>query len=124
MSVKFDSLSSRVVASASLDGTCQITSCYLKEVDNNQTITPFGNMGSGPFGNVDSFGETLLKVDCNGWINYCAFSPDCNTLAFCTQDCEVGFLNVSDAGSGKSKAKPDKVNLRTNPLLVTTTLSS
>ena len=119
VSVKFDGLSSRVVASASLDGTCQITSCYLKEVDTAETITPFGNMGSGPFGSVESFGETLLKVDCNGWINYCAFSPDCNTLAFCTQDCELNLTNVSDVGSsgGKSKAKPDKVNLRSNPLL-------
>jgi len=111
VSVKFDTLSSRVMASSSLDGTCQITSCFEADLDSSST--------AGPFGMVSTIGETLLSVSCNGWINFVTFSPSCNSICYGTQDCELNFCNVSDVGSsaGKSKAKPEKLMLRGNPHL-------
>jgi len=109
--VVFDSLSSRVVASCSLDGTCQITSCFEEELDKSST--------SGPFGSVSSYGDTLLSVSCNGWINFVSFSPNCNTICYGTHDCELNFADVSDVATsaGKSKPKADKLMLKGNPLL-------
>ena len=46
---RFDPQSGRVVASCSLDGTIQITSCYKEEIDASNT--------AGPFGSVTSYGE-------------------------------------------------------------------
>lgn len=68
---------------------------------------------------VTSFGETLMSVSCNGWINFVAFSPSCNTICYGTQDCELNFADVKDVGqsAGKSKVKAEKLMLRTNPLL-------
>jgi hypothetical protein len=37
VSVKFDPLSGRVVASASMDGKCYVTSCYFEQTDNGST---------------------------------------------------------------------------------------
>ena len=109
VSVKFDGLSSRVMASSSLDGTCQITSCFMAELDQNSK--------AGPFGSVTSTGVTLLSVSCNGWINFVCFSPSCDTICYGTQDCELNFCNVSDAAGGKSKPKAEKLMLKGNPHL-------
>ena len=73
VSVKLDPLSSRVCASASTDGTCLITSCYIKEVDTDS---------NGPFGNVTSFGETLISINSIGWMNTVSFSLDAKTLCY------------------------------------------
>ena len=73
--VKFDSLSSRVVASCSLDGTCSIISCY-SNLDDAST--------AGPFGMVTTYGETLVSISCNAWINFVCFSPNSNIIAFGT----------------------------------------
>ena len=66
--VKFDSLSGRAVASASLDGSVYITSSYYEDLDQGST--------AGPFGNVNSFGETLLSISSSTWINGLSFSPN------------------------------------------------
>lgn len=60
-----------------------------------------------------------MSVSCNGWINFVAFSPSCNTICYGTQDCELNFADVKDIGqsAGKSKPKAEKLMLRTNPLL-------
>lgn len=93
--VRFDPLSGRVVCSGSLDGTVMITSAYLKEQDVD---------GSGPFANVTSYGETLLSVTSNGFINHVAFTPDASNICYLTHDCELNFAEVSNcADSGKSK---------------------
>jgi len=42
VSVKFDPLSSRVIASASIDGTVVISSAYDPDLDANSTAGPFG----------------------------------------------------------------------------------
>ena len=46
VSVKFDPLSSRVVASASVDGTVCISSAFDPELDSNSTAGPFGSVST------------------------------------------------------------------------------
>lgn len=68
----------------------------MKELDKNS---------NGPFGKVETFGETLMSITRNGWINGIAFSPDCKTLCYVSHDCEVSFEDVSSTGDqGKSKS--------------------
>lgn len=73
VSVCFDPQSSRVLASASTDGECRITTCYLKEVDTDS---------NGPFGKVSSFGECLIKLSSIGWINSVVFSPNSSQICY------------------------------------------
>lgn len=89
-SVRFDPQSGRVVASASIDGKCLITSCFNQLTDASLT--------AGPFGSVSSYGETLLSFTAIGWINFVTFSSDANTLCYSTQDCELNFVDVSNGG--------------------------
>jgi hypothetical protein len=71
----------------------------------------------GPFGKITSYGETLVNIQQSGWCNFVAWSPSCNSIAYGTQDCDLGFADVSEAAGGKAKIKPNVINLRTNPLL-------
>ena len=89
VTVNFDSQSGRVCASGSTDGTCQITTCFMKGVDEEST--------QGPFGSVTTFGETLLLFASNGWVNSVNFSPDSLTFCYATHDCELNFIDVSKA---------------------------
>ena len=75
--VRFDPLSSRVVASASADGNCYITSCYVRGVDDESK--------AGPFGEVTSFGEQLISFSAVAWINTVSFSPDSKTLVYASK---------------------------------------
>lgn len=92
--MRFDPLSSRVVASASLDGTVQITSVFQDDLDKDS---------AGPFGNVTSFGETLVSITCNAWANFVSFSPSGKSIAFGTHDCELNFADISNCTAEKSK---------------------
>ena len=104
---KFDPLSGRVIVSASLDGTIQIHSAYVEELDKDS---------AGPFGNVTSTGETLQTIQCNGWVNYINFSPNSELICYVTHDCELNFTNVSSAASGeKSKLETKKIFHHGNP---------
>eukprot|EP00344_Euplotes_crassus_P011469 CAMPEP_0197003386 /NCGR_PEP_ID=MMETSP1380-20130617/7672_1 /TAXON_ID=5936 /ORGANISM="Euplotes crassus, Strain CT5" /LENGTH=357 /DNA_ID=CAMNT_0042421883 /DNA_START=18 /DNA_END=1091 /DNA_ORIENTATION=- len=47
----------RVIASVSFDGTCKILSAYMKDVDEEETKTPFGD--------VTTFGECLANLSVN-----------------------------------------------------------
>jgi WD40 repeat protein len=73
--VRFDPLSSRVVASASVDGSVFITSCYEPELDAKSTAGPFGNVQS-------EFGEVLYKFNTSAWINTLSFSPSGQNFVF------------------------------------------
>jgi hypothetical protein len=53
VTVQFDPLSGRVVATASTDCLCKIVTCYKEGLDTNT---------DGPFGNITSTGETLIKL--------------------------------------------------------------
>lgn len=47
-----------------------------------------------------------------------AWTPSANVIAFGTHDCELNFASVAEAaGGGKVKVKPQKIILKTNPLL-------
>jgi WD40 repeat protein len=72
--VRFDPLSGRVVASASTDGICQITTCYKEDTD--------ATLSSGPFGGVTTFGEVLISFTAIGWVNYVSFSPSGNNICY------------------------------------------
>lgn len=85
--MKFDPLSGKVCASGSTDGTCQITTCFVKGIDEGNT--------QGPFGGVTTFGETLLLFSSNGWVNTVGFSPSATTFSYATHDCELNFIDVS-----------------------------
>lgn len=106
--VRFDPLSGRVVASASADGKCYITTCFVEETD---------TAGSGPFAGVTSYGETLLSFNSVGWVNSVSFSPDATTIAFFSHDCEINFADVSGAAAGGAKSKAEKVLYKGNPFL-------
>lgn len=115
--VKFDPLSSRVVASCSLDGTVLITSCFEEDLDKSST--------AGPFGSVTSYKETLMSITCNGWVNCVSFSPNGSTICYATHDSELNIADVSEVGTsgGKSKVKSEKILLKGNPLLTTIFIS-
>lgn len=104
VAVRFDPLSGRVCASASADGKCSITSCFVQATD--------GAEGKGPFGRVASYGEPLMSFTVIGWVNTVQFSPDATALAYATHDCEINFVDVSGG-----KEKPDKVLYKGNPFL-------
>ena len=95
--VRFDPQSSRVVCSTSLDCTVQITSAYYEELDKGSS--------AGPYGNITSFGETLMTITSNGWINSLAFAPSSKNLCYVTHDCELNFVDVSDPNNKKPKSE-------------------
>lgn len=107
--VRFDPLSSRVICSASLDGTVQITSSFYEDLDASST--------SGPFGNVSSYGENLVTITSNGWINSLTFSPSSKGLCYVTHDCELNFVDVTEISSGNKKRKSEKLLHTGNPHL-------
>ena len=106
VSVCFD-ISGRAIASCSLDGQVFIHSCFDENLDKDST--------QGPFGSVTSYGDKLVKLKSSAWANFVTFSPSCKQICYGTQDCELNFADVSEAAGGKSKVKPERVNLRTNP---------
>lgn len=44
-------------------------------------------------------------MNCNGWVNHVAFTPDATTICYISHDCELNFADVSEAG-GDKKTKP------------------
>ena len=65
--MKYDPGSGHVAASASLDGTVFIKSCFSEDLDSE---------GTGPFAHIKSNGETIFKFNPGPWVNMFAFSPD------------------------------------------------
>ena len=66
---------------------------------------------------MTSFGETLVNIHVNGWVNFISWAPSGAVIAFGTQESELNFAKVADAADGKAKIKPEPILLRTNPLL-------
>lgn len=91
---RFDPQSGRIVASASLDGTILLTTCYREETDGD---------AAGPFKDFTGFGDTILSLSSNGWINGLSFSPACSHICYVTQDGELNFVDISKVGKGKEK---------------------
>lgn len=66
LSCSFEKLSGRVVASTSADCNVYITTCFDESIDQES---------NGPFGQITTFGEVLVKFNCDGWPNMVQFSP-------------------------------------------------
>ncbi len=81
MSVRFDPLSSRVVASASIDGTVCISSAFDPDLDSNSTSGPFGSVTT----NYKESQETIFKFRCSEWVNSVSFSPSGNTICYASK---------------------------------------
>lgn len=78
VSVKFDPLSGRVVASASVDGTVCISSAFDPDLDASSTAGPFGQVNT----NYKESQETIFKFKCSEWVNTVSFSPSGNTICY------------------------------------------
>ena len=118
--VRFDHLSGRMIASASLDSKIKLTTAYLEDLDSD---------GSGPFANITTYGETLMAVKMGSWTNGLAFSPNCTEIGCVNQGGELIFYPVSDAVSAVDKKderyKPNgaKTEHKGNPHLHLTYIS-
>mmetsp|Transcript_12607 Transcript_12607/g.12660 ORF Transcript_12607/g.12660 Transcript_12607/m.12660 type:complete len:228 (+) Transcript_12607:18-701(+) len=73
----------RVIASVSFDGTCKILSAYMKDVDEEETKTPFGD--------VTTFGECLAKFKCQFWLNHVTWSPSGDSICYASHDGTLNF---------------------------------
>ena len=91
-----------VVATACTDFKCRIFSAYLKNVDGKAVSTPWGDN--------PKFGTLFYEVESSGWVRNVAFSPDGATLAFCSHNATVSFVDVV------SGASPQVVRLSDLPL--------
>jgi len=78
VSVKFDPLSSRVVASASIDGTVVISTAFDPILDSQSTAGPFGQVST-PYKITH---ETIFKFKCGEWVNTLSFSASGKTLCY------------------------------------------
>jgi hypothetical protein len=103
---RFDPQAGRVLASCSLDGNILITSCFV-ESDASQT--------QGPFGNITTFGENLLSLSSNAWINSVSLSPSSTKLCYVTHDCEVNFVDISNVVGNKDKPASSRIMHNGNP---------
>lgn len=81
--------SAPMLATASSDFKCRIFSAWLKNLDGKGQNTPFGK--------DPKFGTVLFETPSYGWVLNVAFSPDGATLAFCSQDATVTFVDVLGA---------------------------
>ena len=75
-----------VVATACTDFKCRIFSAYLKNVDGKAVSTPWGDN--------PKFGTCFYEVESSGWVRSVAFSPAGDTLAFCSHNSTVSFVDV------------------------------
>lgn len=81
VSVKFDPLSSRVVASASIDGTVCISSAFDPDLDTSSTAGPFGSVTT----NYKDAQETIFKFKCSEWVNTVSFSSSGSTICYASK---------------------------------------
>ena len=81
VSVKFDPLSSRVVASASIDGTVCISSAFDPDLDTSSTAGPFGSVTT----NYKEAQETIFKFKCSEWVNTVSFSSSGSTICYASK---------------------------------------
>jgi len=84
--------SAPIVATACMDYKCRIVSAFLKNLDGKGCETPFGPAAK--------FGTVLFEVELLGWVQDVAFSPAGDTVALCTQNSVVGFIDVPAVASG------------------------
>ena len=81
---------SPVVATACTDFKCRIFSAYLKNVDGKAVSTPWGDN--------PKFGTLFYEVESAGWVRNVAFAPAGDTLAFCSHNSTVSFVDLVGGG--------------------------
>jgi len=80
-----------MLATASTDFKCRIFSAWLKNLD--------GKGQQSPFGKDPKFGTILFETPSYGWVLNVAFNPSGDTLAFCSQDSTVTFVDIAAAAA-------------------------
>jgi len=78
-----------VVATACVDYKCRVFSAYLKNVDGKAVCTPWGDN--------PKFGTLIYEVESLGWVRNVAFAPSGETLAFCSHNATVSFVDIVNA---------------------------
>lgn len=79
--------SAPIVATASTDFRCRIFSAYLKNVDGKKVNTPWGES--------PKFGTCFYEVQSPAWVRHVAFSPQGDTLAYCSHNSTVTLVDVA-----------------------------
>lgn len=97
--VRFDPLSSRVIASASADGQVIVSTSYYEELDGKAEA-------AGPFGKVNSQ-EILFRFKCSEWVNTISFSPSGKWIAFATHDSTMHFVPITEENVVNSSKPKD-----------------
>jgi len=92
-----------IVATACTDYKCRVFSAYLKNVDGKNVSTPFGDN--------PKFGTMFFEIESPAWVRGVAFSPAGDTLAFCSHNSTVSFIDMANPTQ-----PPQVVRLRDLPL--------
>ena len=92
LSVEF-SPNGKVIASASLDGTCKILSAVVADVDTEESKLDFGD--------VEDFGECLVEYKCEFWLNHVTWSPSGSAICYCSHDGTLNFCDLTGGQKGK-----------------------
>lgn len=85
---------SPIVATACVDYKCRVLSVYLKNLDGKGVETPWGPAAK--------FGTLLFEHESFGWVQDVSFSPAGDSIAFCSQNSTVSFVDVAGAAAGQS----------------------
>ena len=100
--------SSPIVATACTDYKCRVFSAYLKNLDGKGVETPFGA--------AQKFGTLLFEHESFGWVQDVAFSPAGDSIAFCSQNSTISFIDVAGAAAGQGDGAVQTLRLSELPL--------
>ncbi|KAL1503586.1 hypothetical protein AB1Y20_012064 [Prymnesium parvum] len=89
VAVAWDPSSSVIIATASTDYKCRVFSAYLKAVDGKEVDTRWGKN--------PKFGTLFFEISSLGWVRDVCFDAMGSTLAFCSHNSTVSFVDVAAA---------------------------
>jgi len=78
-----------LIATASTDFKARVFPAFIKGVDKKAPETPWGNKST--------FGEPVVEIDTNTWIQSIQWSPDGSHLAYCGQDSTLYVADLTNA---------------------------
>jgi len=88
VSVAWDPTSSVIIATACTDYKCRVFSAYMKAVDGKQVVTRWGDN--------PKFGTLFFEINSLGWVRDVCFDATGSTLAFCSHNSTVSFVDVGN----------------------------
>ena len=88
---------SPIVATACVDYKCRVLSVYLKNLDGKGVETPWGPAAK--------FGTLLFEHESFGWVQDVSFSPAGDSIAFCSQNSTVSFVDGAMATPPPPRAR-------------------